>query len=196
MISAKSLLSFAAGFVTGARFGRRPLEMLRRQGGASGGSSGATPQLGAAGADQAGRRPRDVREVMTAAPIALPATAPVAEAAKMMADNDVGDVIVLETEGEGIRGILTDRDIAVRVAAEARDPGTTKIGDVSTGRVTTIRPTASVDEAVRTMRREDVRRLPVVESGRAIGIVSLGDLAVALEPESTLADISAAPPSD
>jgi CBS domain-containing protein len=133
---------------------------------------------------------------MTAAPIALPATAPVAEAAKMMADNDVGDVIVLETEGEGIRGILTDRDIAVRVAAEARDPGTTKIGDVSTGRVTTIRPTASVDEAVRTMRREDVRRLPVVESGRAIGIISLGDLAVALEPESTLADISAAPPSD
>jgi CBS domain-containing protein len=67
---------------------------------------------------------------------------------------------------------------------------------VCTVTVTSIQPTASVDEAVRTMRREDVRRLPVVEGGRPIGIVTLGDLAVALDPESVLADISAAPPND
>jgi CBS domain-containing protein len=194
MVRGGSVIGFAAGYAAGARWGRKPYEAVTRRLRRGSGDDGDDARGTAA--DRAGRRPSDVREVMTAAPLAVSSDAPVAEAARLMADSDIGDVLILEAGTGRMEGILTDRDIAVRVAAEAKDPGTTKAGDVCTVTVTSIEPTTSVDEAVRTMRREDVRRLPVVEGGRPIGIVSLGDLAVALDPESALADISAAPPSD
>ena len=135
---------------------------------------------------------RTVEEVMTRDPRTVSADDPVTEAARIMRDDDIGDVIVLD--GEQVGGIVTDRDIVVRGVAEGRDAQSTKVSEVCTGGVETIEPSAAIDEALSKMREADIRRLPVVEGGRAVGIISLGDLAVEREPESTLADISAAAP--
>jgi len=118
----------------------------------------------------------------------------VLEAARVMRDRDIGDVIVID-DGQ-VTGILTDRDIVVRAVGEGRDPETTTVGEICTTGVQAIEPEASVDDALRMMREHDVRRLPVVKHGRPVGIVSLGDLAVEREPDSTLADISAAAPDE
>src|SRR5262245_28483148 len=135
-----------------------------------------------------------VREVMTPTPCALAPTDSVMTAAHVMHANDIGDVIVLENGR--LFGILTDRDIVVRVLAERADPSTTMVGAVCSRDLTTIAPTASAGEAVRLMRDKAIRRLPVVdESDRVIGIVSLGDLAVEKDRRTALADISAAPPN-
>ena len=109
-----------------------------------------------------------------------------------MRDSDIGDVVVME--GGQVSGIVTDRDIVVRAVADGRDPDSTNVSDVCTTGVETIAPEASVDEALSLMREKDIRRLPVAKSGRPVGIISLGDLAVEREPDSTLADISAAAP--
>jgi CBS domain-containing protein len=133
-----------------------------------------------------------IEEIMTRDPRTVDASDTIADAARVMRDSDIGDVVVVES-GQ-VSGIVTDRDIAVRGVAEGRDPGSTAVSDVCTTGVETIEPDASVDDAVRLMREHDIRRLPVTKNGRPVGIVSLGDLAVEREPESTLADISAASP--
>ena len=133
-----------------------------------------------------------VEEIMTRDPRTVDAGDTIVDAARVMADADIGDVVVLE-DGQ-VTGIVTDRDIAVRAIAEGRDPESTSVGDVCTTGVETIDPSASVDDALRQMREHDIRRLPVVKNGRPVGILSLGDLAVEREPDSTLADISAASP--
>jgi CBS domain-containing protein len=92
--------------------------------------------------------------------------------------------------------LLTDRDIAIRVVAEGLDPKTTKVGDVASLGLTSLTPDDSVDQAVRLMRERAVRRLPIVEGGKPVGIVSLGDLAMERDPDSALADISAAPANE
>jgi CBS domain-containing protein len=134
-----------------------------------------------------------VRDVMTRDPATVDASVPVAEAARVMHDRDVGDVIVLQ--GGRLRGIVTDRDIVVRVVAEERDARTARVGDVVTPNLVTLTPTDPMDRAVALMREHALRRLPVVEGDRPVGIVSLGDLAVEREPRSALAQISAAPPN-
>ncbi len=116
----------------------------------------------------------------------------VKDAAVVMRDSDIGDVIVIE-DGQ-VTGILTDRDIVVRAVAEGRDAESTPVSDICTTGIQAIEPDASVDDALRMMRDDDIRRLPVVKNGRPVGIISLGDLAVEREPDSTLADISAAAP--
>jgi CBS domain-containing protein len=133
-----------------------------------------------------------VEEIMTTNPRTVNADDTVLQAAQLMRDNDIGDVIVVD-DGQ-VTGIVTDRDIAVRAVAEGRDPEPTTVGDIATTGVQAIEPDASVDDALRMMREHDIRRLPVVKNGRPVGIVSLGDLAVEREPDSTLADISAAAP--
>jgi CBS domain-containing protein len=135
---------------------------------------------------------RTVEEIMTTNPRTVNVDDTVLQAAQVMRDNDIGDVIVVE-DGQ-VTGIVTDRDIAVRAAAEGRDLGSTTVGEIATTGVQAIEPDASVDDALRMMREHDIRRLPVVKNGRPVGIVSLGDLAVEREPDSTLADISAAEP--
>ena len=129
---------------------------------------------------------------MTRDPRTVNADDPVVEAARVMRDSDIGDVIVME-DGQ-VGGIVTDRDIVVRGVADGRDPESTNVSDVCTSGVETIEPEASVDDALRLMREHDIRRLPVVRDGRPVGIISIGDLAVEREPDSTLADISAAAP--
>jgi CBS domain-containing protein len=93
-----------------------------------------------------------------------------------------------------LAGIITDRDVAIRATAEGADPKTTKVEGVYTHDVTALAPTDTVHDAIRLMRARDVRRLPVVEAGKAISIVSLGDISVETAPSSILADISTASP--
>jgi CBS domain-containing protein len=142
-----------------------------------------------------GRIPRDesVRDVMTPLPRVLDMSASVMDAAEIMRDSDIGDVVVLEDRR--LYGILTDRDIVVRVLAERSDPATVKVGQVCSRQLTTILPTASVADAVRLIREKAIRRLPVVEEGEVVGIVSMGDIAVARDRKSALGEVSAAPPN-
>jgi CBS domain-containing protein len=136
--------------------------------------------------------PQTVEELMTHDPRTVDAGDSLADAARQMRDGDIGNVIVMR-EGQ-VHGIVTDRDIVIRAIAEGRDPASTTVGDVCTTDLVTLAPEDSLDEAVRTMREQDIRRLPVVKHGRPVGILSLGDVAVEREPESALADISTASP--
>jgi CBS domain-containing protein len=135
---------------------------------------------------------RTVEEIMTRDPHTVNADDPVIDAARIMRDSDIGDAVVME--GGQVTGIVTDRDIVVRGVAEGIDAQSASVSDVCTMGVETIEPDASVDEALSRMREKDIRRLPVAKHGRPVGIISLGDLAVEREPDSTLADISAASP--
>ena len=145
--------------------------------------------------DRPGRISRDesVRDVMTPLPKVLDMSASVMDAAEIMRDSDIGDVVVLEDRR--LYGILTDRDIVVRVLAERNDPATVRVGQVCSRQLTTILPTASVGDAVRLIREKAIRRLPVVEEGEVVGIVSMGDIAVARDRKSALGEVSAAPPN-
>jgi CBS domain-containing protein len=136
---------------------------------------------------------REIRQVMTTPPDAVRETATVQEAARLMKTKDIGDVLVEDDQGR-LAGIITDRDVAIRATAEGADPKTTKVADAYTRGVSALAPTDTVHDAVRLMRSKNVRRLPVVEDGKAVGIVSLGDISVETAPSSLLADISTAPP--
>ena len=137
---------------------------------------------------------QSIREVMTENPEAVSGDATVADAANVMRDKDIGDV--LWVEGEEVKGILTDRDIAVRVVAEGKDPTSTTVSEVATTDLKTLSPDDSLDEAVELVREHDIRRVPVVEDARPVGIVSLGDLARERDENSALADISSASPNN
>ena len=138
--------------------------------------------------------PDTLADVMTRDPIVFEASSPVAEAARAMRDNDTGDVLVAE-DGT-LCGIVTDRDIVVRAVAEEADLSSLPLSDVCTSDVTALSPDDSVEQAIQVMREQDVRRLPVVEDGRPVGIVTLGDLAVEQDPGSVLSDISASAPNN
>ena len=137
---------------------------------------------------------QSIRDVMTANPRTLESSATAVDAARTMRDDDVGAVIV--TDGDSICGIVTDRDITVRAIAEGQDPKQVTVGSLCTSDVITVTPDDSVQSAIRTMSDKAVRRLPVVDNGKPVGIVSLGDLAVDSDGEKALADISAAPPNN
>lgn len=117
----------------------------------------------------------------------------VREAARRMRSADAGSVIVLD-RGQ-LAGILTDRDIVVRVVAEDRDLDIA-VREVCSGEdLATVTPDTSIEDAVEVMRERAVRRLPVVEDDHVVGIVSIGDLAIDRDERSALADISAAIPN-
>ena len=134
-----------------------------------------------------------IHDVMTPHPVSLPSTASVHEAACAMRDQGIGDVIVVENNQ--VCGIVTDRDIVVRTVAEARDPAATTRADICSHAILTVSPSDSVEQAMRLMCTHAIRRLPVVDGGEVVGIVSLGDLAVERDPDSALGEISAAPPN-
>ncbi len=135
----------------------------------------------------------NIREGMTPNPITLPATSSAIEAARAMRDSDIGDIVVLD--GQQICGIVTDRDIVIRAVSEGLDPASTPLTEICSRELTTLSPQDSVDDAVRLMRDKAIRRLPVVENKRPVGIVSIGDLALKRDPGSALGNISAAPPN-
>ncbi len=135
-----------------------------------------------------------VREVMTPEVVAVRPSASLVEAAQLMRAQDVGDVLVAD---EGLLvGVLTDRDIMLRAVAEGADPLTVSARAVCTPDPVVIGPDDALSTAVTLMREHAVRRLPVVEHGAPVGIVSLGDLAVSRDPDSALADISRADPDN
>jgi CBS domain-containing protein len=119
---------------------------------------------------------KGIREVMTSNPCTIDADKPVSYAAKMMRDEDVGLAPVVE--GDRLVGTLTDRDIAIRVVAEGRDPDSTKAKDVASKDVVSVDPQQDLEEALRLMSEHQVRRLPVVEEdGRVVGVVAQADVA-------------------
>jgi CBS domain-containing protein len=132
-----------------------------------------------------------ISEVMTSNPVTMPVTASVLEAARAMRDSNIGAMVVLD-HGK-VYGIATDRDIVVRAVAQGRDLATTRLKDICSHDLTMLSPTDTVEHAVEIMREKAIRRLPVVENGKPVGIVSLGDLAVERDPDSALGNISAAP---
>jgi CBS domain-containing protein len=134
-----------------------------------------------------------IRNVMSKNVFKLPATATVADAAKAMRDSNVGSVII-EEQGK-LFGLVTDRDIVVRTIADGRDPTTTRLSDTCSKTLVSLGPEDDTDRAVEIMRERSVRRIPVVENGKVIGIVSLGDLAMERDRKSVLGNISAAPPN-
>ncbi|MDH6696899.1 CBS domain-containing protein [Streptomyces sp. MAA16] len=129
-----------------------------------------------------------VRQVMTAGVVAVRPDASLVEAALLMRTQDIGDVVA--ADGQRIVGMLTDRDITVRAVADGIDPLTVSAGSVCTPDPVMVRPDDPVPAAVALMRAHAVRRLPVVEDGMPVGMVSLGDLAGTEDPGSTLAELS------
>jgi CBS domain-containing protein len=136
---------------------------------------------------------QNIGEVMTPNPKALAQSATIMEAACAMRDNDIGDVVVLDNGR--LCGILTDRDIVVRALAGGCDPNRTSVGEICSRALVTLAPEDSTGQAVRVMREHAIRRLPIEDGGRVVGIVTLGDMAVDVDRRSALADISAAPPN-
>src|SRR5881394_3695821 len=121
---------------------------------------------------------------MTEKPCAIDADKPVAYAAKMMRDEDVGLAPIVE--GDRLVGTLTDRDIAVRVVAEGRDPEQETVREVMSTNLVTVDPQQDLDEALRLMASNQVRRLPVVEEdGKLVGVVAQADVAREATDEQT-----------
>jgi CBS domain-containing protein len=119
---------------------------------------------------------QSIREVMTSDPCTIDADKSVAYAAKMMRDEDVGVAPIVESDK--LIGMLTDRDIAIRVVAEGKDPEQVSVREVASKQVVTIDPQQDLDEALRIMAKHQVRRLAVVEEdGRLVGVVAQADVA-------------------
>jgi CBS domain-containing protein len=134
------------------------------------------------------------RDVMTPDPVSVSADTSVSDAARLMRHRDIGDVLV--ARDDVVLGIVTDRDIVVRVLAEGLEARATRIEQACSGELVVVRAGDSGNHVNRLLRDKANRRVPVMEDGRAAGIISLGDLARQLDPQSVLAEISAAPASD
>ena len=127
---------------------------------------------------------KSIRDAMTSNPCSIDVGQSVAYAAKMMRDEDVGLAPIVE--GDRLIGTLTDRDIAIRVVAEGRDPDATKVEDVASKDLVTIDPQQDLSEALRLMASHQVRRLPVVEEdGKLVGVLAQADVAQHATDEQT-----------
>ncbi|MTE21870.1 CBS domain-containing protein [Streptomyces sp. TRM43335] len=136
---------------------------------------------------------QQVNEIMTADPTTVTPQTPIVEVARLMKEEDIGEVLVAEEDR--LRGLVTDRDLVVRAMAEARDVEATAAQDVCSADLVTCSPNDDVSEAVRLMREHALRRLPVLDGEELVGVVSIGDLAVDRDPSSALSDISATEPN-
>ena len=117
-----------------------------------------------------------VRDAMTEDPRSIDPSASVVEAARVMRDEHIGSLPI--TDGDTLVGMITDRDITTRVVAEAADLATTSVGDVYSQDLISVEPDRDLEEALRLMARHQVRRLPVVENGRLVGMVAQADIAL------------------
>jgi CBS domain-containing protein len=139
------------------------------------------------------------RDIMTSGAESVDADLSVADAAKRMAADDFGALPICGPDGR-LQGVITDRDIVVKVIAEGLDPSATKVSDLAgQGEVVTIGADDPVEEAIRTMKDHGVRRLPVIDGTELVGMVSQADIARAL-PDAKVGDlvgaISEAPPNN
>ena len=134
-----------------------------------------------------------MRDIMSPVPVSMTATQPVSAAARAMKEHGIGTVLIM-ADGR-LSGLVTDRDIAVRVLAENRDPAKTRVGDICSTELAVLGPDDDVEQAARLVRERAVRRIPVVQDGTPVGVVSIGDLALEKDKESALSHLSAAPPN-
>ena len=125
---------------------------------------------------------KSIRDAMTKDPRSIGASASVVEAARLMRQVDIGSLPI--TDGEQLVGMITDRDITTRVVAEAADLESASVGDVCSRDLISVEADDDLDEALQLMARHQVRRLPVVENGRLVGIVAQADIALS-ENEKT-----------
>jgi signal-transduction protein with cAMP-binding, CBS, and nucleotidyltransferase domain len=132
-----------------------------------------------------------VGEVMTRDVTKLPASATVRQAAARMKEEQIGCVMI--ENDQRLCGIVTDRDIVVRCIADGGDPDEVTLEQVCSHQLLTLSSSDEISNAVTLMRKKAIRRIPVVEDGRVVGVVSLGDLALERDPTSALGGISAAP---
>lgn len=138
---------------------------------------------------------RRIRDVMTPEPLLVSETASIQEAGQLMRDHGVGALLVVDSAGH-VAGMITDRDIVVRACAEGRGPERTPVTSTcSDETIAMLSPEDDVREAAVVMREKAIRRIPVIENGRPIGIVTLGDVAAAEDPDSALGEISRAQPN-
>ena len=189
-----TLAAFAGGYATGAKIGDRPMVLARNamkdvRARATSAADAARSVASDAAVPLVDVRP--VRDVMSTPVESVGLDAPVREAAKQMQRMRIGDVFVVDETGE-LRGIVTDRDLAVRAIAEGRSLDT-PVQEIMSPIAATVPPTATVSAALGLMREHEVRRLPVVERGRPYGVVSLGDVSRSGGAGDVLADISTAP---
>jgi CBS domain-containing protein len=172
-----NVMSFAAGYAVGAATGPQPPGRRKQRDG-----------FNAVSGDTR------VREVMTIPPATVTLDSSLTTAACLMANEDIGDVIVTEPGTERVAGIVTDRDIAIRAVAEGRNPDATTVEEIFSRDLAAIAPTDTVRYVMELMQGLKVRRLPVVDADRAVGFVSLGDLSLETDVGPTLAEISSAAP--
>jgi len=182
-----TIAAFGAGYLVGGQRNRGPV----------GGAEGKLRDAVAARLPLPRRSAtdgREVREVMTPLPETVGPDATLVDAAKLMADGYFGDVLVVDPTDGTLTGIVTDRDNIVRAIAAEREPATTSVRSVLSVDLETVAPTDTIPDAETRMRAANVRRLPVVDAGMPIGIVTLGDLSLETDTGGTLANITAAPP--
>jgi CBS domain-containing protein len=118
---------------------------------------------------------KSIQEAMTPNPTTVEPATTAQEAARIMKSKDVGSVPIVE--GDKLVGVITDRDLAIRIVAEGRGPDTT-VGEIASKDIVTVDPEQSLEEAARLMAERQVRRLPVVEEdGRLVGILAQADIA-------------------
>ena len=127
------------------------------------------------------------RDVMTNNPVCATPDDVVADVARLMKDNDIGPVPIVEGASKKLVGIVTDRDLALKVVAEGRDPSSTKVRDVMTKDVVTCRADDEVEDALQAMSKNQLRRiLAVDDSDMLVGIIAQADIATRMnEPEKT-----------
>jgi CBS domain-containing protein len=139
---------------------------------------------------------KTARDIMTPECACVGEDDTVLDAAKRLAELDVGAMPICGSD-DRLKGMITDRDIVVKVLAQAKDPGSTRVGELATqGEVVTIGADDPIDEALRTMTEHKVRRLPVIDDQRCVGIISQADIATNIDEEKVgdlVEAISAAP---
>ncbi len=141
---------------------------------------------------------KTARDIMTPSAECIGENDSILDAAKMMSKSDIGAMPICG-EDNRLKGVITDRDIVVKVIAEGRDPSATKAGELGQGKPVTIGADDSIGLAIKTMADKRVRRLPVIDGHDLIGIVSIGDIAKNAGDDDVgklLELISSAPPNN
>ncbi len=132
-----------------------------------------------------------VKDIMSPHLRTVTGEAPLTEVARLMRDTNEGAIPVVDANGRP-RGIITDRDIVVRTIASDMPAEDFKAGDIATRNVVTVAPEDDVRDALEVLRKHSLKRVGVEQSGILVGMISLGEIALAIEPESVLADAAAA----
>jgi CBS domain-containing protein len=133
---------------------------------------------------------KKARDIMTANPQCVTPEDTVTRAAEIMRDSDVGVVPVVEDQGTmRLAGVVTDRDIAVRVVAEGRNSNEIYTREVMSSGLTTVKPDDDVSRVMDLMKREQVRRIPVVEGERLVGIIAQADIATDVGSDRKTGDV-------